>query len=61
MRFVPLQRADGTTVYVNATLVRAVAVTESDKSTSLVQFDQDHVILIRELAEKVAQLIQAST
>jgi uncharacterized protein YlzI (FlbEa/FlbD family) len=60
MRLVRLPRADGTFAYINPHLVRAVVVNE-DKQTTLVQFDNDHVIMVREHADKVAQEIEAVT
>ena len=58
MRLVKLSRSDGTFAYVNPLLVRAVVV--NDRLTSMVQFDADHVIMVREEAEKVAEKIMAS-
>jgi uncharacterized protein YlzI (FlbEa/FlbD family) len=60
MRLVRLPRADGTIAYINPHLVRAVIVND-DKQTTLVQFDNDHVIMIREQADKVAEKIEAVT
>jgi len=60
MRLVKLPRADGTFAYINPHLVRAVVVNE-DKQTTLVQFDNDHVIMVSEHADKVAQEIEAVT
>jgi len=57
MRLVRLPRADGTVAYVNPRLVRAVVV--NDKQTSMIQFDNDHVIMVRETADKVAERIEA--
>ncbi len=59
MRLVKLSRSDGTFAYVNPLLVRAVVV--NDRQTSMVQFDADHVIMVREEAEKVAEKIMASS
>ena len=56
MRFVKVLRADGTMAFVNPQLVRAVVV--SDKQISFIQFDSDHVLMIREQVEKVAQDIE---
>ena len=58
MRFVRVPRADGTMAYINPQLVRAVVA--SDKEISLVQFDNDHVLMIREQVDKVAQDIEAA-
>jgi hypothetical protein len=58
MRFVRVPRADGTMAYINPQLVRAVVA--SDKDISLVQFDNDHVLMIREQVDKVAQDIEAA-
>ena len=44
--------------YINPQLVRAVVA--SDKEISLVQFDNDHVLMIREQVDKVAQDIEAA-
>lgn len=57
MRLVKLPRADGTNAYINPRLVRAVVV--NDKLTSMIQFDNDHVIMVRETADKVAERIEA--
>ena len=57
MRLVRLPRADGTNAYINPLLVRAVVV--NDKQTSMIQFDNDHVIMVRETADKVAERIEA--
>lgn len=57
MRLVKLPRADGTNAYINPLLVRAVVV--NDKLTSMIQFDNDHVIMVREAADKVAERIEA--
>jgi len=57
MRLVKLPRADGTNAYINPLLVRAVVV--NDKLTSMIQFDNDHVIMVRETADKVAERIEA--
>lgn len=59
MRLVKLSRSDGTFAYVNPLLVRAVVV--NDRLTSMVQFDADHVIMVREEAEKVAEKIMAGS
>jgi len=58
MRFIALPRADGTTIYVNPVMVRAVV--EQDKSISYLQFDQDHVVMLREKADKIVEMILAS-
>ena len=58
MRFVRVPRADGTMAYINPQLVRPVVA--SDKDISLVQFDNDHVLMIREQVDKVAQDIEAA-
>ena len=55
MRLVKLPRSDGSFAYINPLLVRAVVV--NDRQTSMIQFDADHVIMVREEAEKVAQRI----
>jgi hypothetical protein len=60
MRLVRLPRADGTVAYINPHLVRAVIVND-DKQTALIQFDNDHVIMVREQAGKVADEIEAVT
>ena len=60
MRLVRLPRADGTIAYINPDLIRAVIVND-DKQTTLVQFDNDHVIMVREQADKVAEKIEAVT
>ena len=59
MRLVKLPRADGTVAYINPHLVRAVIV--NDKQTSMIQFDNDHVIMVREPVDKVAQQVEAAT
>jgi uncharacterized protein YlzI (FlbEa/FlbD family) len=59
MRLVRLPRADGTVAYINPHLIRAVIV--NDKQTSMIQFDNDHVIMVREQADKVADQIEAAT
>jgi uncharacterized protein YlzI (FlbEa/FlbD family) len=59
MRLVKLPRADGTVAYINPHLIRAVIV--NDKQTAMIQFDNDHVIMVREQADKVAQEIEAVT
>jgi hypothetical protein len=58
MRLVKLPRADGTAAFINPLLVRAVVV--NDKQTSMIQFDNDHVIMVREPAETVAERIEAA-
>jgi len=58
MHLVKLPRSDGTFAFVNPQLIRAVVV--NDRQTSMVQFDADHVIMIREEAEKVAEQIAAT-
>lgn len=58
MRLVKLPRSDGSFAYVNPLLVRAVIV--NDRQTSMIQFDADHVIMVREEAEKVAQQISGT-
>ena len=55
MHLVKLPRADGTFAFINPRLVRAVVM--NDKQTAMIQFDADHVIMVREQAEKVAELI----
>ncbi len=55
MHLVKLPRADGTFAFINPHLVRAVVM--NDKQTAMIQFDADHVIMVREQAEKVAELI----
>jgi hypothetical protein len=57
MHLVRLPRADGTEAFINPLLVRAVVV--NDKQTSMIQFDNDHVIMVREPAQKVAERIDA--
>ena len=59
MRLVRLPRADGTVAYINPHLIRAVIV--NDKQTAMIQFDNDHVIMVREQADKVAEQIEAVT
>lgn len=59
MRLVRLPRADGTVAYINPHLIRAVIV--NDKQTSMIQFDNDHVIMVREQVDKVAEQIEAAT
>ena len=59
MRLVRLPRADGTVAYINPHLIRAVIV--NDKQTSMIQFDNDHVIMVREQADKVADQIEAAS
>ncbi len=59
MRLVKLPRSDGSFAYVNPLLVRAVVV--NDRQTSMIQFDADHVIMVREEAEKVAQRIMGTS
>ena len=59
MRLVRLPRADGTVAYINPHLIRAVIV--NDKQTSMIQFDNDHVIMVREQADKVADQIEVAT
>ena len=55
MHLVKLPRADGTFAFINPHLVRAIVM--NDKQTAMIQFDADHVIMVREQAEKVAELI----
>jgi uncharacterized protein YlzI (FlbEa/FlbD family) len=59
MRLVRVPRADGTVAYINPHLIRAVIV--NDKLTAMIQFDNDHVIMVREQADKVAEQIEAVT
>lgn len=56
MRLVRVVRVDGTIAHVNPQLVRAVVY--SDKEISLIQFDSDHVLMIRADVEKVAKDIE---
>jgi hypothetical protein len=58
MRFVKIPRADGTFAFINPHMVRAVVA--NDKFISIVQFDNDHVLMIREPVEKVAEQIEAA-
>jgi len=58
MRLVKVPRADGSVAYVNPQLVRAVVA--SDKHISLIQFDNDHVLMLREQVDKIAQDIEAA-
>jgi len=58
MRLIKVTRADGTSAFVNPQLVRAVVATE--KQMSFIQFDNDHVLMIREKVETVAQEIESA-
>ena len=58
MHFVKVTRADGTVAFINPQLVRAVVA--SEKQVSYIQFDNDHVLMIREPVEKVAQDIETA-
>jgi uncharacterized protein YlzI (FlbEa/FlbD family) len=58
MRLIKVTRADGTSAFVNPQLVRAVVAAE--KQMSFIQFDHDHVLMIRETAETVAKEIESA-
>ena len=58
MRLIRILRADGTSAFVNPLLVRAVIA--NDKRTSMIQFDNDHVIMARDTAEVVAREVEAA-
>ena len=58
MRLIKVTRADGTSAFVNPQLVRAVVATE--KQMSFIQFDNDHVLMIREKVETVALEIESA-
>jgi len=58
MRLIRFPRADGTNVYVNPQLVRAVVA--SDKDFSLIEFDNAHVLMIRGTVDELAKEIEAA-
>ena len=58
MRFMKVTRADGSNAYVNPMLIRSVIA--SEKTFSLIQFDNEHELLIRDSVDKVAELIEAA-
>ena len=58
MHLIKFPRADGTNAYVNPVMIRAVVA--SDKEFSLVQFDNEHVLMIRAPVDKIAEDIAAA-
>ncbi len=55
MRLVAFERGDGSTIYVNPVQIRAVLV--SNESMSYIQFDNDHVLMVKGDIRKVVQAI----
>ncbi len=56
MRLISFERGDGSRVYVNPAQVRAVLV--SEKTMSYIQFDNDHVLMVKGGAEEVARALE---
>jgi len=57
MRLISFERGDGTKVFINPQLVRAVAA--SDQTRTYIQFDLDHVILVKGTADDVVRALTA--
>jgi hypothetical protein len=55
MRLVSFERGDGSRIFINPLQVRTVVV--SDKAMSYIQFDTDHVIMVKGSAEQVAEAL----
>jgi hypothetical protein len=55
MRLIAFERGDGSTIYINPLQVRAVLV--SNETTSYIQFDNDHVLMVKGDIHKVVRAI----
>jgi hypothetical protein len=58
MRLIPFERGDGTTAYLNPMQVRAVVF--STATMTFVQFDSDHVIMVKGSVDQVARSLESA-
>jgi hypothetical protein len=58
MRFISFERGDGSTACINPLQVRAVVF--STATMTYVQFDSDHVIMVKGSVEQVARSLEGA-
>jgi hypothetical protein len=55
MRLISFERGDGSRIFINPLQVRTLVV--SDRAMTYIQFDSDHVIMVKGTAEEVADAL----
>jgi hypothetical protein len=56
MRLISFERGDGSTAYINPLLVRAVVF--STATMTFLQFDSDHVVMVKGSVDEVARTLE---